>query len=268
MDAKRLRRVKHEVGNGQASIRAAMRGHEFSFAARLVATVSVNVAQLVLGSATARRRCSCCGWQGVGFLWSANEVRTAKDAICPQCGSRSRHRALQLLVPLVTRPELVDEVLHFAPEPQLLPALRRLFPDARYRTTDLNRGDVDLPGLDIQHLELPDDSFDLILCNHVLEHVVEDEAAIQELARVARPSGTVIITVPGEWGRQEIVSYAEADPNGHWRDYGNDVAGLFSRSFGKVSLHQGTDVSSGDPSFGVRAKEPIFVCREPVAPTL
>ena len=260
--ASSARRVVHELGEAAAAVRSAVKARRFGFALRLLSCVIVNVGQLTIGSLIRRRQCPCCGWQGVGFLWSANETRTATDAVCPSCASRSRHRAERLLVPLVVEAASTETVLHFAPEAQLLPSLRSYLPDARYQTADLYRDDVDLPGQDIQRLDLAGDSFDLVICNHVLEHVLDDGAAVAEVARVTTPRGVAIITIPGVWDRVDTVHFDEVDDNGHWRDYGTCARALFTEVFADVTTFASTDLSPTPARFGIRASEPIFVCRK------
>jgi SAM-dependent methyltransferase len=85
-------------------------------------------------------------------------------------------------------------LLHFAPEAGLERRLRAALGD-RYVTTDLEPAGVDLT-LDITALDLPDASFDAVVCVHVLEHVPDDAAAMRELHRVLRPGGWGVVQVP------------------------------------------------------------------------
>lgn len=123
------------------------------------------------------------------------------DALCWRCGSHERHRAQWLL--FERRPELLGDsrsLLHFAPEW----ALRRRFErikELRYVTADLDQPGVDL-SLDVRALELPDASFDAVLCSHVLEHVDADAAAMSELARITSPGGWCLVMVPLDLGRE------------------------------------------------------------------
>jgi SAM-dependent methyltransferase len=73
---------------------------------------------------------------------------------------------------------------------------------ALYVTADLNMEDVDLR-LDVTALDLPDASFDAVLCSHVLEHVDDDLAAMRELARVTAPGGWCLVMVPLDLSRLE-----------------------------------------------------------------
>jgi len=85
-------------------------------------------------------------------------------------------------------------VLHIAPEWQLERWLRARS-DLDYVTADLLRKDVDLR-LDVTRPDLPDESFDVVLCSHVLEHVDDDRLAMRELRRITKSSGWAILTAP------------------------------------------------------------------------
>jgi len=117
------------------------------------------------------------------------------NALCWRCGSHERHRA-QWLVLTGPRGLLRDarSLLHFAPEWALRHRLQRIR-GLDYVTADLNAGDVDLR-LDVTALDLADDSFDAVICSHVLEHVDDDRAAMRELARVTAPGGWCLVMVP------------------------------------------------------------------------
>jgi SAM-dependent methyltransferase len=123
------------------------------------------------------------------------------DALCWRCGSHERHRAQWLL--FQRRPALLadaDSLLHFAPEW----ALRRRFEEItglRYVTADIDQPGVDL-SLDVTAIELPDASFDAVLCSHVLEHVADDAAAMAELRRITSPSGWCAVMVPLDLSRE------------------------------------------------------------------
>ena len=93
------------------------------------------------------------------------------------------------------------KVLHFAPEPALQARFRAM-PNLDYVSADLcsPRADVHF---DICLSPYPDDTFDVILCSHVLEHILDDRKAMSELFRVMKPGGWGIIEVPLQPGRRE-----------------------------------------------------------------
>ena len=118
------------------------------------------------------------------------------------------------------------KILHFAPEP----VFYKLFQPFEYLTADLELVDVDMQ-LDIQNIDYESDSFDLILCNHVLEHVPNDYKALKELYRILKHSGIAIITVPGNWCSEKIIEYDCPDGNGHYRDYGLNFISVLQNIF-------------------------------------
>jgi predicted SAM-dependent methyltransferase len=70
-----------------------------------------------------------------------------------------------------------------------------------YTTTDLNSPIADVKA-DICHLPFEDDSYDVILCNHVLEHILDDEKAMKELYRVLKPGGWGVFQIPQDLKRE------------------------------------------------------------------
>jgi len=91
-------------------------------------------------------------------------------------------------------------VLHFAPEQAFYKRFRKM-KNLEYTTTDLNSPIADIKA-DICNLPFKDNSYDFIICNHVLEHIPNDQKAMQELYRVLAPGGTAILQVPYEASRK------------------------------------------------------------------
>jgi SAM-dependent methyltransferase len=151
---------------------------------------------------------------------------------CPYCGSASRHRLLQLSLEREWRflPPNVD-ILHFAPEWGTERGLRSNPRVRRYVTADLSAPGVDVR-CDITLLDFPNQTFDIVLCSHVLEHVTDDRQAIRELHRVLRPGGIAYIQVPYVSDRQTEEDPSITDPSerelrfgqfDHVRLYGYDL---------------------------------------------
>lgn len=156
------------------------------------------------------------------------------NALCPHCNSLERHRALWLHT---NKKKLLPEsnhikLLHFAPEKCFYNILQNRTAD--YYPVDYN---PDYPGIrcrvDITNIPYSHDFFDIIICNHVLEHIIDEERALTELSRVLKPEGTVIITVPlndslnetfeePEYNTPELrlIHYGQED---HVRIYGRDI---------------------------------------------
>jgi SAM-dependent methyltransferase len=117
---------------------------------------------------------------------------------CPNCGSTDRDRLVFLylrdILRLSEQPRAL-RILHIAPE-NLIRRYIRLLGFTSYVLGDLNPRDEEVIALDISATGFPDRSFDLILCNHVLEHIPEDRCAMTELFRLLCPTGIAILQVP------------------------------------------------------------------------
>lgn len=119
------------------------------------------------------------------------------NALCPGTLSLERHRLLWLyLQRKTTLLENKLKVLHIAPEQVFYSRFKR-FNHWDYTTTDLYSPLADVKA-DICDLPFKDGTFDLILCNHVLEHIPDDLKAMEELYRVLKKGGTLIAQVPLE----------------------------------------------------------------------
>jgi SAM-dependent methyltransferase len=135
--------------------------------------------------------CPICGHRFACFKDDWNRG----NALCWWCGSHERHRAQWLL--FERRPDLLGTaraLLHFAPEWALRQRLRGMR-HLRYVTADLSQAGVDLE-LNLEALDLPDASFDAVICSHVLEHVSDDLAAMKELRRITASDGWCLVMVP------------------------------------------------------------------------
>lgn len=176
------------------------------------------------------------------------------DARCPRCGALERHRTLWLFLRDDFGVErLRGQMLHVAPEV----VFERKF--ASLPSLDYVRGDLapQRPGirrLDVTAIDFPNDSFDLIVINHVLEHVPDDRRAIDELRRVLRPTGVAIMQHP----RDETMAAtyedssitAKADRRQHFgqadhvRVYGRDFFDRLRAGGFNVETHRYADYVS------------------------
>lgn len=128
--------------------------------------------------------------------------RPRENVLSPSTLSLERHRLLWLFLKektdFFTAPA---KVLHFAPEQAFYKRFRKL-KHIQYTTTDLNSPLADVAA-DICMLPFQDNSFDIILCNHVLEHIPDDTKAMQELFRVLKPGGWGVFQIPQDLSRAE-----------------------------------------------------------------
>ncbi len=130
------------------------------------------------------------------------------NVLSPSTLSLERHRLLWLYLKNKTdffQSELVSgsvklKVLHFAPEQAFYKRFRNM-KNLEYITTDLNSPLADVKA-DICNLPFNDNQFDVILCNHVLEHIPDDTKAMKELYRVLKPSGMAILQIPQDLTRE------------------------------------------------------------------
>lgn len=121
-------------------------------------------------------------------------------------------------------------LLHIAPEPMLFNVIRNA-PTIEYLSADINPGNV-VVQMDVTAMQYPDRSFDCIICNHVLEHIVDDLKAMRELHRVLKPGGWAILQIPMSLTLEETYEDLDiTDPNerekafgqsDHVRIYGSD----------------------------------------------
>ena len=201
-------------------------------------------------------------------------VRARPNARCPRCGALERHRFLSVLLdglaPSLTRAAVV---LDIAPSRYTTAHLERL-DVARYIRLDLDP-DADGRAVDVQasmtQLPFADQTIDLVLCYHVLEHVPDDHAAMRELARVLTPGGRALVQVPFRGAKdtdedpdaseeERVARFGQAD---HVRWYGRDLedrlagAGLTGPRISPIDVLGDGLVAT----VGARATEPVWVLR-------
>jgi SAM-dependent methyltransferase len=174
--------------------------------------------------------CPVCGGKFSRFLpYGYNQVR--ENALCPGCLSLERHRLLWLYMKERTG-VFTDKlsVLHIAPEQCFYKRFRKL-KNLTYLTADLESPLADIK-LDVQDMPFGNEEFDVVICNHVLEHVPDDHKALLEIYRVLKTGGFALLQVPTNYGQEQTVEDASVtDPyereklfrqKDHFRLYGRD----------------------------------------------
>jgi len=125
-----------------------------------------------------------------------------ENVLSPSTLSLERHRLLWLYLQnetdFFTAPQ---KVLHFAPEQAFYKRFRKQI-NLDYTTTDLNSPLADIKA-DICKLPFKEEEFDVILCNHVLEHISDDTKAMQELYRVLKKGGMAVLQIPQDLSREK-----------------------------------------------------------------
>jgi SAM-dependent methyltransferase len=151
------------------------------------------------------------------------EMTAIETYSCGNCGASDRER----LCAYWLAKELgsgalggVTDFLHFAPEKGLANYILQSRAFGNYQTADLLMEDVDHK-VDLTNLPFPDNTFDFLICNHVLEHVRDDSRAISELHRVLRPGGRGILLAPIIVGLKNTVEDSTATSEADcWRLFG------------------------------------------------
>ena len=195
------------------------------------------------------KECPMCGCRRRKFL-PYGYVAQRDNALCPNCLSLERHRLLWLYLAretdlLTTRPRL----LHAAPEVALMRKFRQVYKEAplQYITADLESPLADLH-FDIQHIPLASDGFDVVICNHIMEHVEDDMQAMRELCRILRPGGWGIILSPVDIARETtFVDDSITDPDERTRIFGQyDHRRIYGRDYADRLAAAGFDVEEWD----------------------
>ncbi|MCX8065153.1 MAG: class I SAM-dependent methyltransferase [Candidatus Hydrogenedentes bacterium] len=218
--------------------------------------------------------CPCCGWRGRKFYYLDCGWFIVPEVECPSCHAHERHRLLSLLFERIP-PKFLQtnykeiRILYFAPEPHFLKLLQN-YSNIKTTFTDYSPSaifNVSPPKFvaDIHALPIADNSFDAIICIHVLEHVRDDRIALQELNRVLKPNGELLLMVPFMMDQSETIEYGEPRP-----DIFDHVRGYSPLDFKKRLLSFEFDEIKGD-SFLIaeeveRYKIPdsqiVYLCRK------
>jgi len=140
-------------------------------------------------------QCNVCGASYKKFISYGRLNKHRENALCPNCLALERHRLLWLY--LQERTNFLKEpkrVLHIAPEYCFLNRFKT------FRNLDYTTGDLVSPladvHFDVTDIPFPDNQYDLVICNHVLEHVERDDLAMSEILRILKPGGRAILQVP------------------------------------------------------------------------
>jgi len=138
--------------------------------------------------------CPICNHSYRKFL-PYGRVNPRENALCPNCQSLERHRLiwlyLQRQTDFFTRKQ---KVLHIAPEACFMRKFEAIHGEG-YVTADIESPLAKVK-MDIHNIPFPENSFDAVLCNHVLEHVYDDIRAMSEIRRVLKPGGYAVMQVP------------------------------------------------------------------------
>ena len=194
-----------------------------------------------------RQYCPVCECASRTFLaYGVPEPR--RNARCIHCGSLERHRLTWLF--LQRRTNLFDgsfkRVLHVAPERIFQKRLRRMLGEG-YLTADLYNPRA-MIRMDVTDIPFGNDTFDVIYCSHVLEHVEDDRRAMREFCRVLKPGGWALLLVP----ISEEVTFEDptvTDPAERARIFGQaDHVRRYGADYADRLVSAGFDVQRFEPA--------------------
>ena len=171
--------------------------------------------EMILFPQKMKLRCPCCGMKTATFIAAdyinskkynpARYKHTKQDVLCPTCKALPRHRILASWCEKHRQLFQDADTLYFASEYSMTLWMKRN--GVKFTSADLYK-DADLE-VDIQNTGLHAESYDVIICNHVLEHVDDFRAALKEMYRILRSSGSFICSFPMD----PKVEFIDEDPS-------------------------------------------------------
>jgi SAM-dependent methyltransferase len=220
--------------------------------------------------------CPVCGKTSRKFLPYGSKVAYREGVLCPHDLTLERHRLMWLYLKnksdFFTAEKL--ELLHIAPEQCFLPYFKKQ-KNLTYLTGDLESPIADMH-FDLHHIPLEDNRFDVVFCNHVLEHVADDKQCMSELYRVMKPGGWGIFQVPQDMTREvtyedpAIVSPEDRELH-YWQ---KDHVRLYGRDYPLKMQRVGFEVEIYDPEseltveqferYRLNPKEVLYIFKKPL----
>lgn len=195
---------------------------------------------------------------------------------CPQCYASDRNRLIWLYLKeeLKTYNSSENHFLDIAPDFQLRKKIRQAIGET-YRTADLFMSDVD-DKVDICNMDIYSaNSFNYLLCSHVLEHVEDDNKALNEFFRILKPGGKAILLVPILLTlEKDLEDQSIASESDRWKYYGlGDHLRLHSKKgFQDKIISAGFKLETlgidhfGDSTFflhGLNKKSVLYIAQKP-----
>ena len=188
-----------------------------------------------------------CNWCGGTEFDFPEYTQNNYQIVCTECFSKPRQRCLKSVLDENRLPEWQDyNVLQLSPD--LMSMIGNWF---RAVEVSVFEGDN---SIDLENANRADNTYDIITCVHVLEHVKDETKAITELIRMLTPSGQLYLMVPQpaaieitqDWG------YPDEDNFGHYRLYGKDFTKKLQSTVQAVAdleLFEKVDTVTGKKEF-------------------
>ena len=197
------------------------------------------------------KKCVCCGqevlYQPLSDYYSEMEKKfhvsinrkpemlNYKEYTCPICGASDRDR---MILSFLKKEKLFEaaegtKVLQIAPAECISHWILQYCPQIVYETTDLYMEHVTFRS-DLQNMNMvSDETYDVIICSHVLEHIQDDRKALSEMKRILKPNGKLIFLVPIDLNREDIDEEWGLSEAENWKRFGQ---GDHCRMYGKKGL--------------------------------
>lgn len=215
--------------------------------------------QFYLGS---KYQCNICNKHLRKFITIGNG-----DRLCPYCGSIARNRRLWELL----KSEFLKDnskILHFSPARSLYRILKK-YPSIEYISSDYAGDFFADKHYDITHIDAKENTYDMVICYHILEHIEDDEKAMRELYRIIKKGGNCIIQTPFTKGETDEGSGIKT-PEERVRHFGqSDHVRIYSVEGLKNKLTKvGFDVECRKfqerkkNTFGFKGKEVVLILKK------
>jgi SAM-dependent methyltransferase len=200
--------------------------------------------------------------------------------VCPYCLSTDRDRLVYLYLDKVAYLfNKKSELLHIGPEPSLYRIFKKNSNLGYTYATKYEEGTYypkDIAFFDLLSVPYADNRFDVIVCNHVLEHIEDDTQAIRELFRVLKPGGYAILQVPVSYKIEKTIEdFSIVDPKERHETYGQfDHVRIYGPDYQKRLKKAGFEVEITSPfrqdwkignltKYALNQKEHLFVAHKP-----
>ena len=210
--------------------------------------------------------CPICGNHYRKFL-PYGRINPRLNALCPSCLSLERHRLIWLYLKEKTNFFSAQlDVLHIAPEPCFMKRFDKQHGE-KYITADIESPLAKVK-MDIHQIPFSENIFDVVICNHVLEHVQDDIKAMSEIRRVLKPGGWAIMQVPF-FSPVPDVTFEDTtitDPQEREKFFGqNDHVRMFGKDYSKRIERAGLKAVEDDfakvqpEKYGLQRAEIIYI---------